>query len=112
MGPLAKERADFFVVEAPDYFDGAGVCVFEAGGNQCFNSGERAEFIIDATREDEFFVEAAKLSRLGVKKLELPVDDGAIWADVSDEMKMKIAPTYSLEYSSLLLLPSPTALAV
>ena len=33
MGALAEERADFFIVEASDYFDRAGVCVFKAGSN-------------------------------------------------------------------------------
>ena len=56
MGALAKERANFLVVEAPDYSYGAGVRVVKAGGNECLNRGEGAELVIDTAREDEFFI--------------------------------------------------------
>lgn len=79
MGTLAKERADFLIVEASDYFDGARVSIVKAGGNKGLDSGKGAELVIDAARKDEFFVQAAKLSRLSVEELELPVDDAAIW---------------------------------
>lgn len=79
MSALAKERADFLIVEASDYFDGAGFSVVKAGGNECLNSGEGAELVIDAARKDEFFVQAAELGRLSVEELELPVDDATIW---------------------------------
>ena len=79
MGALTKERTDFLVVEASDYFDGTRVCAFMAGGNECFDSGEGAELVIDATRKDEFFVKTTELSRLGVKELKFPVDNAAIW---------------------------------
>ena len=51
----------------------------KAGGNECLNSSEGAELIIDTAREDELFVQAAELGRLSVEELELPVDDAAIW---------------------------------
>lgn len=56
MGALAKERANFLIVEAPDNFYGAGVRVIKARGNECLNSGEGAELVIDPPCEDEFFV--------------------------------------------------------
>ena len=78
MGALTKKRTNFLIVEASDYFNGAGVYVFKAGGNECLDSCEGAELVIDTTREDEFFVQTTELGRLGVEKLELPVDDAAI----------------------------------
>ena len=79
MGALAKERADFLIVKASDYFDSTGVRVVKAGGNECLDSGEGAELVIDAACEDEFFVQATELGHLSVEELELPVDDAAIW---------------------------------
>ena len=79
MGALAKERTDFFVVEASDYFDGAGFSIIKTGSDECLDSGEGAELVVDAAREDEFFVQAAELGRLSVEELELPVDNAAIW---------------------------------
>lgn len=79
MGALAKKRADLFIVEASDNFDDAGIFVLKAGGNQCLNSGKRAELVIDAPRKYELFVQAAELGRLSVKKLKLPIHDAAIW---------------------------------
>ena len=79
MSALTKERTDFLIVEASDYFDGAGVSVFKTGGNECLDSGEGAELVIDTTRKDKFFVQTTELGRLSVKKLELPIDDAAIW---------------------------------
>ena len=112
MGALAKQRADLLIVEASDYFDGAGVCVFNAGGNQCFDSGEGAEFVIHTARKDELFVEAAELGRLGVEKLELPIYDAAIWLMLAIAISKGQCKTYSLGYSSLPLLLLPTAVAV
>lgn len=79
MSTLAKERPDFLIVEASDYFDRAGISVLKAGGNECLDSGEGAELVVDAACEDELFVQAAELGRLSVEELELPVDDAAIW---------------------------------
>ena len=78
MGALTKKRTNFLIVEASDYFDGAGVCVFKARGNECLDSCEGAELVIDTTREDEFFVQTTELGGLSVKKLELPVDNAAV----------------------------------
>ena len=78
VGALAEERANFFIVKAADYFDGTGICLFSARGNQCLDSGEGAEFIVDATCKDEFLVQPAKLSWLSVEQLELPIDDATI----------------------------------
>lgn len=79
MSALAQERANFLIVEASDYFDSAGICVFTAGGNQCLDSGEGAELVIYSAREDEFSVQAAELGRLRVEQLELPIYDTTIW---------------------------------
>lgn len=79
MGALSKKRADFLIVKASDNFDGAGVSMVKAGGNECLDRGEGAELVVDASREDEFFVQAAELGRLSVEELELPIDDAAIW---------------------------------
>ena len=79
MGALSKERADFLIVKASDYFDRAGVSILKAGGNESLDRCEGAELVVDASREDEFFVQAAELGRLSVEELELPVDNAAIW---------------------------------
>ncbi len=78
MGTLAKEGADFLIVEATNYLDGTGIYILHAGGNQCLNSGKRAELVVNATREDEFFIQAAQLRRLSIEEFELPIDDTAI----------------------------------
>lgn len=83
MGALPKERADFLIVKAPDYTYSTGVGVVKARGNECLDSSERAELVIDTACEDEFFVQAAELGRLSVEELELPVDDAAIWLTLS-----------------------------
>ena len=105
MSALAKERANFLIVEASDYFDSAGVFVFTAGGNQCFDRGEGAELVIHAARKNEFFIQAAELGRLSVKKLELPIYDAAIWLMLATQNSIEQYNTHSLGYSSLPLLP-------
>ena len=75
VGALAQQGADLFVVEAADYFYGAagiGGGGFR-GGDEGFDGGEGAEFVVDAAGEDEFFGEAAELCRLRVEELELPI---------------------------------------
>ena len=79
MGALAKEGANFLIVEAPDYLYGAGVRVVKARGNKCLDGGEGAELVINTPCEDKFFVQATELGRLCVEELELPVYDAAIW---------------------------------
>ncbi len=79
MGTLAKERANFLIVEAPDYLYSARVSSGKTRGNECLYSGEGAELVIDTARKDKLFVQAAKLRGLSVEELELPIDDAAIW---------------------------------
>ena len=79
MSALAKERANFLIVEASDDFDGAGVRISKARGNQCFDSSKGAELVIHATCKDEFLVQTAKLGWLSVEELELPINDAAVW---------------------------------
>ena len=80
MGTLAKQRTNLLIVEAPDYFDGAGTGIVKAGGNRSLDSGKGTEFVIDTASEDEFLVQAAQLGRLSIEELQFPVDNAAIWS--------------------------------
>ena len=46
--------------------------------DECLDSGEGAELVIDPAREEKLFVQATELSWLRVKELELPINDAAI----------------------------------
>lgn len=41
VGALPKKRTNFLIVETSNYFDCAGISVLKAGGNECFDGGER-----------------------------------------------------------------------
>ena len=49
-----------------------------ARSDECLDSGEGAELVIDPARKEELFFQATELSRLRVEKLELPIYDAAI----------------------------------
>ena len=94
MGALAEEGAYFFVVEESDELDLGG------GGRGCveerLDRGPRAELVVDAAGEDEFFGEAAELRGLDVEELELPVYDGGVWEVSVEIYRREIHATYSL----------------
>ena len=76
-GTLAEERADFFVIEEADDFEGAGGGG-RRGGEEGFNCRVGAELVVDTTGEDEFFFETAELGGLGVEEFKLPIYDATV----------------------------------
>lgn len=85
---LAEQRANFLIVEESDELDDA-LLLLLLGVEKSHEGGPGAELVVDATGKNEFLVHTADLGRLGVVKLELPVEDCAIVLDAnlrSDEL--------------------------
>jgi hypothetical protein len=75
---LAKEGADFLVIEEGDNADLGGTREGGVGVEQCLDGSPRAKLVIDAASKDEFAVESTSCGGLNIEELEFPVDNGGV----------------------------------